>query len=95
MPRHTLAACHDAAQLTARLGYRATVCSPQVPRITRVGDSFSCGATVTATDPTFSRNVTVSVSEQGLTRTSLATKTVAVTESRPVHHTIYYSLAKL
>ena len=58
-----------------------------VPRISRVGDAFSCGVTVTAADPTFNGEVTLAVTEQGLARTSLATKTQIVTGARPTEIT--------
>lgn len=57
---------------------------PSVPRISRVGDHFSCGVTVTAADPTFSEEVTLSVlASGGLALTSAGSQTVSVDGSRP------------
>ena len=69
---------------------------PSVPRISRVGDHFSCGVTVTAADPTFSEEVTLSVlASGGLALTSAGSQTVTVDGSRPREVTFNFSAASM
>jgi hypothetical protein len=70
---------------------------PSVPRISRVGDEFSCGVTVTAADPNFSESVTLSVSIEagGIVAASETTKTVAVDGSGPQEITFDFAAESL
>ena len=84
----------DAEQLT-----RQTVSLiPSVPRISRVGDDFLCGVTVTASDPTFNSDVTLSVgvtSGGGLALTSPISQTVTMNGLRPREVTFGFSAQSL
>lgn len=65
---------------------------PSIPRVARVGDAFSCGVTVTATNASFLREITVSagVDSGGLSMTSAAEQMVTLSGTAPMEVTFEF-----
>ena len=70
---------------------------PSVPRLSRVGDEFTCGVTVTASDAAFDSDVTLSVNVEsgGVILLTPASQTVAVDGTRPHEITFGFSAVSL